>query len=190
MNGVKLVYGYVGHVLLWTLVLRSLFTSFTPVWFTQSPTQKILWLVLLALPSLVISFYTLGMLSQLSAVFVVLLLFAHSYWAWPQTYFYVVHWWMVIIFIMATSFLYASALGFSRIDIYSWGYGGRWLAIATAVLALLLWPGAQQVSWALAFALLAFALGIGASRNLWDYLVDPLLFFTVIYFVIRRIWGG
>jgi hypothetical protein len=186
----KLVYGYMGHILLWTFVLRALFASLTPAWFSQSPTQKILWLGLLALPSLVISYFTLGMLSQLSAVFVVLLLFAHSYWAWPQTYFYVVHWWMVIIFIMAALFLYASALGFLRVDIYAWGYGGRWLAVAAAILALLLWPGAQQVSWALAFALLAFALGIGASRNLWDDLIDPILFFTVIYFFIRRVWGG
>jgi hypothetical protein len=57
-------------------------------------------------------------------------------------------------------------------------------------LALVLWTTSPIVSFALAFALLAFALGIGASRNLWDYLIDPLMFFSAIFFFVRYFFRG
>ena len=189
MNSVKLVYGYIGHVLLWTFVLRSLFTSFTPAWFVQSPTQKILWLVLLALPSLAISFFTLGMLSQLSAVFTFLVFIGltHFIHGFPPTATPV---WLFAVAALVGLLLYASALGFLRVDIYAWGYQARWLSVVAAILALVLWTSAPLVSWALAFALLVFALGIGASRNLWDCLIDPIMFFTAIYFFVRHFFRG
>jgi hypothetical protein len=189
MNTLKLVYGYIGHVLLWTFVLRALFASYTPAWVMHTPTQKLLWVGLLMLPSLAISYFTLGMLSQLSAVFTFLLLiglthFVHSF---PPTAMPV---WLFAVVVLVGLLLYVSALGFARIDIYAWGYQARWLALAAAVLALLLWTSAPVVSWALAFALLAFATQIGASRNLWDYLIDPIMFFTTIYFFIRYFLRG
>ncbi|MGB8338438.1 MAG: hypothetical protein WCD07_07170 [Burkholderiales bacterium] len=189
MNSLKLAYGYLGHVLLWTLVLRTFLAPVTPASFSQLPAQKILWLGLLALPSLAISYFTLGMLSQLSAAFTFLLFvgltqFVHGF---PPP---AMSPWLFAVVALVGLLLYASALGFLRTDIYAWGYQARWLALASGLLALLLWPGAPLVSWAMAFALLAFALGIGASRNLWDYLVDPIMFFTAVYFFIRYLWRG
>ena len=73
MNSLKLFYGYLGHVLLWTYVLRALTASLMPAWDAQPSKKKLLWTGLLMLPSLLISFYTLGMLSQLSAAFTFLL---------------------------------------------------------------------------------------------------------------------
>lgn len=189
MNSVKLVYGYIGHVLLWTFVLRALFVAYTPAWVMHSPTQKLFWVGLLMLPSLVISYFTLGMLSQLSAVFTFLLLIGltHFIHGFPPSAMPV---WLFAVAAAVGLLLYVSALGFVRFDIYAWGYQARWLALAAAILALVLWTSAPIVSWALAFALLAYALQIGASRNLWDYLFDPLMFFTATYFFVRYFFRG
>ncbi|MEY4730186.1 MAG: hypothetical protein RL020_1344 [Pseudomonadota bacterium] len=189
MNMLKLIYAYAGHVMLWTFVLRALFASVTPAWFAQSPTQKILCLVLLALPSLVIAYFTLGMLSQLSAAFTFLLFIGltHFVHGFPPSAMPV---WLFAGVAFTGLLLYASALGFMRIDLYAWGYQARWLALVAVILALALWASAPIVSWALAFALLAFALQIGASRNLWDYLLDPILFFTAVYLLVRHFIRG
>jgi hypothetical protein len=189
MTTLKLVYGYVGHVLLWTFVLRTLFASYTPTWVAQSPTQKLLWLGLLMLPSLAISFFTLGMLSQFSAVFTFLLLIGltHFVHGFPPS---AMPLWLFALAALVGLLLYASALGFLRLDVYAWGYQARWLALAAAILVLVLWPAAPMVSWSLAFALLAFALQIGASRNLWDYLIDPMMFFIAIYFFAQHFFRG
>ncbi len=189
MSSLKLVYGYVGHVLLWTFVLRTLLASFTPAWVSQSPTQKLLWLALLMLPSIVIAFFTLGMLSQLSAVFTFLLLLGlmHFVHGFPPS---AMPAWLFAVAALVGLLLYASALGFLPIDIYAWGYQARWLALAAAMFAVVLWAGAPLVAWALAFALLAFALQLGASRNLWDYLLDPVMFFVAIYFFVQHFFRG
>lgn len=189
MSNVKLIYGYLGHVLLWMFVLRALLVPLTPLWVAQSPTQKLLWLALLALPALGIAYFTLGMLSQFSAVFTFLLFiglthFVHGFPPTPMPP------WSFAVAAFAGLLLYASALGFLRFDIYVFGYQARWLALTAAVLALLLWSSAPMVSWALAFSLLAFALGLGASRNLWDYLIDPIMFFSAVYFFARHFWRG
>ena len=187
MNSFKLFYVYLGHVLLWTYVLRALTASLMPAWDAHPSTQKLLWTGLLMLPSLLISFYTLGMLSQLSAAFTFLLFIGltHFIHGFPPT---TVSPWLLALAALTAIVLYASALGFLRIDIYAWGYQARWLALAAAALAIIVWGSAPLVSFALAFALLAFALNVGASRNLWDYLIDVPMFFFFLYFLERHFW--
>jgi hypothetical protein len=73
--------------------------------------------------------------------------------------------------------LYPLALGLSTWDPYRLGYGDPWflavlLAIALAALALDL----PLVTFGLALGVLAWALESYESRNLWDYLLDPLVF--------------
>jgi hypothetical protein len=189
MNTLRLVYGYAGHVLLWTFVLRALLVPVTPAWVGQAPTQKLLWIGLLALPSLAISYFTLGMLSQLSAVFTFLLLMGltHFVHGFPPT---AMPAWLFAVAVLIGLWLYTSALGFVRFDIYAWGYQARWLALAAGLVVFVLWSSAPWVSWALAFALLAFAMQIGASRNLWDYLIDVPMFFCAIYFFARHLIRG
>jgi hypothetical protein len=72
--------------------------------------------------------------------------------------------------------LYPPALGLGLIDPYRLGYANAWLLVGLLVLAL----GAELrrltlVTWCLALAVLAWAAGAYESRNLWDYLVDPLV---------------
>jgi hypothetical protein len=72
--------------------------------------------------------------------------------------------------------LYPSALGLGPFDPYRLGYGSRWFL--GGLLALALAAGLRRltlVTWCLALAVLAWAFGACESRNLWDYLVDPLV---------------
>jgi hypothetical protein len=189
MNGVKLGYGYLGHGLLWLFVLRHLLAPITPPWFMQSPLEKTLWLLLLALPALAIAYFSLGMFSQLSMVFMLLLLLSHDHFVQatlpgplPQ--------WLLCMAVAAAALLYASALGFLSLDIYAWGFYPRALGIVVLLIALLLWPIAPTVSWGLALALVVFAFSLGPSRNLWDYLLDPILFFTALFLLLKNFWRG
>jgi hypothetical protein len=73
--------------------------------------------------------------------------------------------------------LYPLTLGLGAWDPYRLGYGDpRFLAalLVVAFLSLLLDLG--LVTFAVALAVLAWAGGTGESRNLWDYLLDPLVF--------------
>ncbi len=187
MNMVKLGYGYVGHILLWTFVLRALLVPVTPAWFMQSPTEKMVWLALLLIPAIIISWFSLGMFSQLSALFAVLLWIAHYHFvqAAPTT---VQPQWLLFAAVVLAGLLYASALGFLAADFYAWGFYPRVLAVVVAVIALVLWTVAPAVSWGLALALLCFAFSIGPSKNLWDYLFDPILFFTALFFAVQSFW--
>ena len=73
--------------------------------------------------------------------------------------------------------LYPLTLGLGLWDPYTLGYGEPWflgflaaLAAATLVLDL------PFVTGCLAVGVLAWSVGALESRNLWDYLIDPLLF--------------
>jgi hypothetical protein len=73
--------------------------------------------------------------------------------------------------------LYPLTLGLGLWDPYTLGYGEPWflgflaaLAAATLVLDL------PFVTGCLAMGVLAWSVGSLESRNLWDYLIDPLLF--------------
>ena len=73
--------------------------------------------------------------------------------------------------------LYPLALGLGAWDPYRLGYGEPWLLaalLAVALAALVL--DAPLVTFAVALGVQAWGLGACESRNLWDYLIDPLLF--------------
>lgn len=81
-------------------------------------------------------------------------------------------------FLVATAgvVLYPSALGLGPFDLYRLGYASP--CFLGGLLALALAAGRCRlalVAWCLALAVLAWALGAYESRNLWDYLVDPLV---------------
>lgn len=73
--------------------------------------------------------------------------------------------------------LYPLALGLGAWDPYRLGYGGPWFLatlLAVALAALLL--DTPLVTFCTALGVLAWGLRAYESRNLWDYLIDPLVF--------------
>lgn len=89
---------------------------------------------------------------------------------------------------------YPLALGISMFDPYSYGYQATTVAVIVALLVMALivrryyWTGSV-----LAMALVAYYLGILESDNLWDYLLDPVLWLycltSVIFAWVRSALG-
>lgn len=85
-------------------------------------------------------------------------------------------------------FLYPAALGLGTFDTYQLGFGPRGLLLAMGLVALLmLYLGHWLATALIALATLAFGLGLLASENYWDYLLDP---FVVLYCWVALLAGG
>lgn len=73
-------------------------------------------------------------------------------------------------------FLYPLALGLTYFDSYSLGYGSPWFITVLFVLAAAAWYRRfHLIVVCFTVAATAFATGVHESRNLWDYLIDPLV---------------
>jgi hypothetical protein len=84
------------------------------------------------------------------------------------------------------AFLYPATLGLSRFDPYALGYDSLPFVAALAVLTIAAWY--LRFEWFAACLLLAVAArvaGVLESRNLWDYLVDPLLALYAAFWLAR-----
>jgi hypothetical protein len=79
----------------------------------------------------------------------------------------------------AGAFLYPLALGLTPFDPYALGYGSLGFLSALLLLTLAAWrAGLKLVVLVVLAGGLAYLAGAYESRNLWDYLIDPL---TAIY---------
>jgi hypothetical protein len=77
---------------------------------------------------------------------------------------------------LAAAFLYPFALGWTPFDPYSLGYGS--IGLLTALLCVTLaawWARLHAIVFIVIAAALAYLAGAYESRNLWDYLIDPLV---------------
>ena len=73
------------------------------------------------------------------------------------------------------------------VDLYSYGWKPKWILIAIAVIALgsvMMRRMAPRWTNIIAIALIASSVGLMESDNLWDYLVDPGLLFTIAFLAI------
>jgi len=86
---------------------------------------------------------------------------------------------------LAAAFLYPFALGWTPFDPYSLGYGS--IGLLTALLCVALaawWMRLYAVVFIVVAAALAYLAGACESRNLWDYLIDPLVsFYALAWFI-------
>jgi hypothetical protein len=74
-----------------------------------------------------------------------------------------------------SAFLYPFALGLTPFDPYALGYGSAGFVTALLLVTLAAWYGRLNlVVLVVIAAALAFLCGAYESRNLWDYLIDPL----------------
>jgi hypothetical protein len=92
--------------------------------------------------------------------------------------------WLVVA---AAAFLYPCALGWTRFDPYALGYGSIEFVTALLLVTLAAWHFRRNVVVLIVVAA-AFAYCAGAyeSRNLWDYLIDPLV---ALYALVRLLAG-
>ena len=88
----------------------------------------------------------------------------------------------------AALFLYPFALGFTPFDPYALGYGSIGFTSVLLLVTLAAWRvGLRLVVLVVVAAALAYLGGIYESRNLWDYLIDPLV---ALYALFRLSAGG
>lgn len=73
--------------------------------------------------------------------------------------------------------LYPFALGFGSVDPYHFGYAPSWMSVLLILASIACWvTGMRDLAVVLLLPLLAFNLQILESVNLWDYVLDPVLF--------------
>jgi hypothetical protein len=92
------------------------------------------------------------------------------------------------LFALAAVFLYPFALGWTRFDPYALGFGS--VEFVTALLLITLacwWARLNLVVLVVVVAALAFLAGAYESRNLWDYLIDPLASFYALAWLLVRL---
>jgi hypothetical protein len=88
----------------------------------------------------------------------------------------------------AALFLYPFALGWTPFDPYALGYGSIAFLVALLLVTLAAWHmDLKLVVFVVVAGALAYLGGWYESRNLWDYLIDPLVAF---YAVVRLGAGG
>lgn len=83
----------------------------------------------------------------------------------------------------AAAFLYPFALGWTRFDPYALGYGSIEFVTALLLVTLAAWHIRRNVVVLIIIAAaIAYCVGAYESRNLWDYLIDPLV---ALYVLVR-----
>jgi hypothetical protein len=88
---------------------------------------------------------------------------------------------------LTAAFLYPFALGWTRFDPYALGYGSAEFVTALLVVTLAAWRARLNlVVLIVVAAALAYLAGAYESRNLWDYLIDPL----VSFYALARLLAG
>ena len=81
--------------------------------------------------------------------------------------------WFVV---SGAAFLYPFALGWTRFDSYALGYGSVEFVTALLLVTFAAWHFRRTVVAIIVIAAaLAYLVGAYESRNLWDYLIDPLV---------------
>lgn len=93
-------------------------------------------------------------------------------------------------------FFYPAALGLGAIDPYSWGFINKAHAHYSSLIFIVCLAGLMYFSFlkqynllllCLVLSTLAYQSGILESQNLWDYLLDPLIFIYALLTIIYRI---
>jgi hypothetical protein len=90
----------------------------------------------------------------------------------------------------AAVFLYPFALGLSPFDPYALGYGSAGLVTALLLLTLTAWYARLNlIVLVVIAATLAYLGGAYESRNLWDYLIDPLVSMYALVWLLAGLRG-
>jgi hypothetical protein len=83
----------------------------------------------------------------------------------------------IVVLIVGCVF-YLMTMGFTVMDPYAWGYSPRWML-----------PICRTAASLVLIAVGAYALRLMESTNLWDYLLDPILFLVCLVVCIAKLIG-
>ncbi|MFQ5928451.1 MAG: hypothetical protein ACE5MK_02050 [Acidobacteriota bacterium] len=85
-------------------------------------------------------------------------------------------------------FLYPFALGLTYFDSYSLGYGSKLFIVALFLLSLTVWYlELYLVVFCVVLGVIAYLAQTYESRNLWDYLIDPLITFYALFWLMTKV---
>ena len=97
----------------------------------------------------------------------------------------------LLVVLAAAMLLYPLALGAGFLDPYRWGFGQPWFVGSVLLLGLIAHVlRLPLLAPAIALAVLGWSLGCYESRNLWDYLLDPMLATYAFFALIRLRFHG
>jgi hypothetical protein len=89
---------------------------------------------------------------------------------------------LFVLVVLAGVALYPMALGIGYWDPYRLGFGNSWFLGGLFLLALAAYFNkSSMIAMVIALAVLGWSADWYESRNLWDYLLDPLLVIYAIY---------
>ena len=102
---------------------------------------------------------------------------------------------LATVAVAGAALIYPLALGLAALDPYRLGFGTAWFAAGVLALALVAIVLRHTItSIAICAGVLAWAIGLYASANLVDYLIDPLLagwgMAQIVTTIVRRKRGG
>jgi hypothetical protein len=97
----------------------------------------------------------------------------------------------VMGYVLAAGLLvYPLALGLTTYDTYALGYGSRVLWAALLIVAMVAWAMKfAAVAIIIVLGVAAYLVGLYESRNLWDYLIDPIAVLIAIFWTLRLLGG-
>lgn len=81
--------------------------------------------------------------------------------------------------------LYPSALGMTHFDVYGLGYGSKTFVAVLFLVSVAAWHyELYLVALCVCLGVLAYLVGMYESRNLWDYLIDPLITVYAVFWML------
>ena len=86
--------------------------------------------------------------------------------------------------------LYPLSLGLGNYDPYFLGWHSSGFRAFLIVLTCTLFLLGNRLAWLLLAAVVGYGLGLLESTNLWDYLVDPVYFFSSLAGLSWMVWPG
>lgn len=134
-----------------------------------------------------IDYYIRGIVSDLSITTILLLISFIYNEIVDEDKCYNMSYVILIPVILVDLVLCFSALGCFKFDLYSVGMHPSYLLIVYLVAQLIFWKYSKKFVFLWIIALVFFIFKLQLSHNLWDYLMDPILFLVFIGLLIRRL---
>lgn len=95
-----------------------------------------------------------------------------------------------VVVIVVGCVFYPMTMGFTLMDPYAWGYAPRWMLLVCLLLTVVLEFCRQRTAANLILlSVAAYVPRLMESTNLWDYLLDPILFLICLVGCVTKLIG-